>query len=199
MAVKVGLVAGQRVAAHTAGGDGTEQDTLPVFPVLLCAGGDAPFAAKTARACGHAAMTGCHRCTILASRRANKPGVAGKEGINQGCKVSSTAYGGAAEPCWMCSFSADTGEWQELQELHYATCDGDFDRDAAKRARITDRMAVLLGRRARAITLSEYAKFTAKADAIDRDASIAAASKPARALLPHPGVLAICPSWYDCD
>ena len=174
-----GLAAAQ-AAWRVAKASANQHDVMPVYPVLLSAGGDAPFASKTRCACGHAAATACYRCFALGSKRGNAP-TATAPGIGDGRSLSSTAFAGYAAPCFKQSFSLPAeGEarcgraWGERAELVYERA-GRFDRTAADEAAISDEVAILLGQLAESYTRESYAKFEE-----ERAALVAAAERENR-------------------
>lgn len=126
-------------------------EEVQLYPVLMCAYGDGPWASKLACACGQTALHGCWRCGIVGSRQAP-----------DGTKLGSTVFGGANAPAPCRTFDLETQTWQE-GKVCYAkrTADGAdlvLDRDEAARLKTSDAFFQVRANTAVDITLEEQQK-----------------------------------------
>lgn len=145
-------------------------DDTQIWPLLLSAAGDAPFAAKQMCACGHTAFGACPRCCLLGTRTA-----ATADGADEGAGLTATAFGGAAHQAHVHRFD-DEGKWGAPNEdFIYAIGNGSFNKEAAASIAITDDMALQLGDLAERITTEERATFDAAVAQIHEGAASAEA------------------------
>jgi hypothetical protein len=121
---------------------------LSLFPILMCAHGDTPWAAKLACGCGHTAAHACHRC-----------GIVGTKCNADGERLSAVSFGGASEDAECRTF--------DLQGFHHSTISytdphtRSFNTSEARRIQTTDAMYDMRANAAEKAAVEEHDKFMA--------------------------------------
>lgn len=125
---------------------------VKLFPILACAHGDTPWAAKLACACGHTAAHACHRCGIVGTKRAPNDE-----------KLSAVSFGGVFEPSACRTFNSQGFEESEVSFARAPSGPNalatEFNTTEAARIQTTDDMYDMRANSAEKASSEEHGKF----------------------------------------
>jgi hypothetical protein len=123
---------------------------VSIFPILMCAHGDTPWAAKLACGCGHTAAHACRRCGIVGTKRNSS---------NE--KLSAMAFGGASGRAACRTFDAKGFQHSTISYSQPHPNTNAFATTEAARITTTDEMYDMRANSAENASEEEHEKFLA--------------------------------------